>query len=164
MNRKALIASTLISIVLTVILWNICPMVVKGVDRLMRSYHYSLPDWILVHGVFALSFGLIPFCAFLIWRLGKYTSVSSLMLHSLSHLVISIVISGYAFIQYCEGAVLQRDYLPQTKTIVNYSDWREYIMNAVIPLSVIFPFLILFFLALYRRRKHIPLRDSSVID
>ena len=164
MNRKALIASTLISIVLTVVLWNICPMVVKEVDRLMRSYHYSLPVWILVHGVFALSFGLIPFCAFLIWRFGKYTSIYSLIVHNLFLVAISIITSGYIFTRYYESVALVSPYLPAQDPILQSPTWGDLIMNVVIPISVILPLLVLFFVALYRRRKHIPLRDSSVID
>lgn len=151
MNRRPLILSIVTSIILIVFLWNVCPQFVKGVDRLIYSYGYRIPSWILFHGVFALSFGLIPFLSFLIWRFGKFTSSLSLLAHALFIYACAVFSSGYIFVNYAESTKVISPYLPRYAPA--QSNWGEYVMNLVIPLSVLFPLLLLLVVAFIKRSK-----------
>jgi hypothetical protein len=166
MKRTALIASVLLSIVMTIILWNSCPMVVKGVDDLVHAYDYRNRSWILQHGIFSLSFGLVPFCSFLIWRFGQYSTALSLIVHSLFTWTISLAASSFAFILFIRGYVLNRSYMPQSNLNLNLPQpaWREQMMNVAVPLSVILPLLILFCIAVYQRKKSTNVGVAQEID
>lgn len=151
MNRRTLIVSILTSVILVVFLWNACPQMVKGVDRLIHSYGYRIPSWILFHGVFALSFGLIPFLSFLIWRFGKFTSPLRLIAFAIFIFASSVTASGYIFVNYAESTKAISPFLQSYAP--TQSSWGEYVMNLVIPLSVLLPLLLILVFAFIKRSK-----------
>ncbi len=153
MNRTLLVLSIAISTVLTIVLWNSCPSVVKLVDRLIYLYDFSIPEWILIHVIFALSFGLIPLWAYLIWRYGKFTHYFSLVAHSLFIYTISLLTSGYIFLNFSEytDQINQSGYLPHVH--LDEPHWGEYTMNFAIPFSVFIPLLLLLIIAAFQRKR-----------
>lgn len=157
MNRKPLILSIITSVVLIIFLWNVCPQVVKGVDRIIYSYGYPIPTWILFHGIFALSFGLIPFFSSLIWCFGGFTSSLSLIAHALFAYTLALVVSGYIFVHYAESTKALSPFLPRYTPA--QSSWGEYVMNLAIPISVFFPLLLLLVVAFIKRSKVIQTRE-----
>jgi hypothetical protein len=152
-NRNALYISAFLSLILTIILWNTCPFFVKSVDKLLLRFYASIQSWILYHGVFALSLGLIPFCSYLIWKYGSYSSILILIVHSIFAYSISLSLSWYCFLLLVDVDLFS-SVLP--KALPHEQPWRVYEMNLIIPLSSLIPMLVLLIIARFNRKKSIP--------
>ena len=161
MKRKPFIVSAILSIFITIVLWNTCPYFVKRVGQFIFAFGYRIPHWELFHGVFALSFGLIPALSFLIWRWGKFAKLFSLIFLSVFTFIVALTISIYSFMHYSDVTQLILPYIPRIKP--THSIFNQLTMNYVIPISVLIPCLFLFFVALIwrGRSREVDLLDQS---
>lgn len=56
----------------TVCLWNSCDAITDTIKQWLLEQHIGMGTWAVYHGVVALSFGLIPFVAYLLYRFGQF--------------------------------------------------------------------------------------------
>lgn len=86
-----------LSLFLTIALWNLCDYITSEIIHYLRKENYHIGAWILGHGIFATSFGLMSFLCFLIWTFGKHTNLLILTVYILLCWFSSILLASIVF-------------------------------------------------------------------
>jgi uncharacterized membrane protein len=78
---RLFIFSAISSLLLIILLWSSCDLITSFIIDQLQSHDIIVSTWELFHGVFALSFGLVPIACWLLWKFGLQNKTRNLVLY-----------------------------------------------------------------------------------